>query len=378
MGLFSGLKGIAAVAAPIAGAYFGGPMGAQIGSMIGGKLAGDNIAGAANRGGNQYAGQMNRYGQAGMFKPVGVKTLYGESQFKTDPNTGQLTSASYESSPEVQAQQQQLGSMMDTSLGQAQQATNLQPQFQQAGQGLFDLGSQYTAQSPEALRQRYMQQQMDALRPYDVEQEQRLAAGVFGRGRGGLSVGAGGNPELQALAESRNRRNLQLSAQAEAASQQQLGFGAGLFDKGAGVMGAGYQNQLSALAPYQGQFQTQRDLESAAQQPFTMGLNAGATAMSGQQFNSNMGAKGAMGQLQAGQAGEAARYNIMQGLMGNKKLQDTAETGFGKAGEWLGNMFTPGGGIGGGSSTGGGYGMGQSQPTGGGSWMSSLGGLFGK
>ncbi len=46
----------------------------------------------------------------------------------------------------------------------------------------------------EELRQRYMQEQMDVLRPYDIEEEQRLASSVFGRGRGGLSVGAGGQP----------------------------------------------------------------------------------------------------------------------------------------------------------------------------------------
>lgn len=374
--MFSSLKGIAAAAAPIAGAYFGGPMGAQIGSMIGGQLAGNNLAGAVNQGANQYAGQMNKYGQMGMFKPVGVKTLYGESNFKTDPNTGQLTSADYTASPEVLAQQQQLGSMMETSLGQAQQATDLQPQFQQAGQGLFDLGQQYTAQSPEELRQRYMQQQMDVLRPYDVEQEQRLGASVFAKGAGGLSVGQGGNPYLQSLMESRNRRDLQLASQAELASQQQLGFGAGLFGKGSDVMGAGYQNQVAALAPYQGQFQTQRDLETAAQQSLQLGAELGKGAMGGGQFAADLGAKGAMGQLQAGQAGEAARYNIMQGLMGNKNLQESAQQGFGKAGEWLGNMFTPGGGIGGGSSTGGGYGMGQPAPVGGGDWMGKLGNMF--
>ena len=226
-----------------------------------------------------------------------------------------------------------------------------------------------------------MQQQMDVLRPYDVEQEQRLGASVFAKGAGGLSVGQGGNPYLQTLMEGRNRRDLQLASQAELASQQQLGFGAGLFGKGSDVMGAGYQNQVASLAPYQGQFQTQQNLETAAQQPFTMGMNAGATAMTGQQYGADQGAKGAMGQLQAGQAGEAARYNIMQGLMGNKGFQENAQQGFGQVGDWLGNMFTPGGGIGGGSleagmGSSGGNIMGQPAPVGGGDWMGKLGSIF--
>ena len=64
---------------------------------------------------------------------------------------------------------------------------------------MFNLGQSYLGETPDQMRQTYMQQQMDALRPYDIEQEQRLLAQGFGRGTTGLSVGAGGNPMLKAL-----------------------------------------------------------------------------------------------------------------------------------------------------------------------------------
>jgi hypothetical protein len=140
------------------------------------------------------------------------------------------------------------------------------------------LGQQYLAKSPEEARQTYLQQQMDVLRPYDIEEEQRLAAGVFGRGRGGLSVGTGGQPELQALAESRRRRDLQLAAQAEQAAQQRTNYGAGLFTTGAGLLGTGYQTQTAALSPFMSQFGAAQQLEETAQQPMQIGAALGSSS----------------------------------------------------------------------------------------------------
>ena len=340
------VKSVVGAAAPAIGTALGGPIGGAIGSAVGGAIAGRDIGQAVTAGGNQYAQQMSRLGQQGYFRPVGVTTRFGQSQFEVDPTTGALKSAGYTASPEVLARQAQLGGLMETSLGQAERAAALQPQYEQAAQGLFGLGQSYLAQTPEEARQRYMQQQMDVLRPYDIEEEQRLAAGVFGRGRGGLSVGAGGQPELQALAESRARRNLQLAAGAEQAAQQQIGFGAGLFGTGAGVLSSGYQTQAGALAPFQQQFQTQQALETAAQQPLQLGATLGQAAMGGGQFAAGLGAQGALGQLQAGQASEAARYNIMRGLMESPTVQQGTQQGLGmlgalgsKVGGYFGGLF---------------------------------------
>jgi len=218
------------------------------------------------------------------FRPVGITTRFGTAtpQF-TD---GRLSGYSYEAAPELQALQQQLSRIYGGSLGQAERAAALQPQFEQAATGLMGLGQQYLATTPEEARQKYMQQQLNMLRPYDIEQEQRLASSVFGRGRGGLSVGAGGQPELQALAESRARRNLALAANAEQAAQQQIGFGAGLFGTGAGIMGTGYQTQQAAMQPFFTQFGTAQQLEEVAQSPMQIGASLGAKTS---QFGSQAG-----------------------------------------------------------------------------------------
>jgi len=217
-----------------------------IGSIAGGLLgAGLNYLGgkkAANALGQQGALQMAAGQQAsGMaaFRPVAMTNVFGST-------TGQ---GGYQVSPEIAALQQQISGLYGSSLGQAEQAQAMMPQFQEAAQGLFGLGQQYLAQSPEEARQQYMSEQMAALRPYDIEEEERLGRSVFGRGRGGLSVGAAGQPELATLSEARNRRNLQLAADADRAAQQRIGFGAGLFGQAAGTLGAGYGIQSQALQP---------------------------------------------------------------------------------------------------------------------------------
>lgn len=233
------------------------------------------------------------------FRPIGITTRFGTATPQLTQE-GRLSGYEYAPSGELQSIQDQLARIYGPSLGQAERAAALQPQFEQAGMGLFGLGQQYVGQTPEEIRQRYMQQQRDVLRPYDIEEEQRLSAGVFGRGRGGLSVGAGGQPDLQALSESRRRRDLQLAAQADMAAQQQLGFGAGLFGQGAGVLGAGYQAQQASLAPFQTAFGLGGQAEEMAMQPMQIGAALGAKTA---QFG------GTAGQILQGGANTAAALN---------------------------------------------------------------------
>jgi hypothetical protein len=308
------LKDAISVAAPIVGGMVGGPVGAQIGSAIGGAISQRQLAKQAGETAAQYNARMQQLGQQGFFRPVAMKTLYGQSEFKVDPVTGAVTSASYTPSETVQEQQGRLGVMMGQGLTAAEQAVPFAEQFAAPAQGLFNIGQEYLSTTPEEARQRYMQQQMDVLRPYDIEEEQRLARTTFGRGAGGLSVGAGGNPYLQALQESRNRRNLQLAAQAEQAAQQQIGFGAQQLAKAGGLLGTGYDIMQGSLAPYQSYLANQARLEELAQQPLTMGANLGATAMTGQQYGADMSSQGALGLAQQQMAAAEGRNERMQGL----------------------------------------------------------------
>jgi len=211
------------------------------------------------------------------FRPVGITSRFGSSQFGFGPE-GRLESAGYTASPEIQALQDRFSALYGTSLGQAEQAQAAGIPLGTAGQSLFGLGAQYLAQSPEAAKQQYIREQMDLLRAPRQEEEQRLAASVFGRGRAGLNVGAAGQPELAALASARRTQELQLGAEAERAAQQRIGFGAGLFGTGAGLFGTQYGLQTQALAPFQQQFGVSQLLEQAAMQPLDIGAQLGGRA----------------------------------------------------------------------------------------------------
>jgi hypothetical protein len=223
-------------------------------SAVGGYLGGKKIADGLGKQGALLQAAGDKAAGMAQFKPIAMVA----NPFGSTTGTG-----GYTASPEIQALQQQLTGLYSGSLNQAEQAAALQPQYDQAAAGLFNLGQQYLSQSPEQARQTFMQQQMDALRPYDIEEEERLSRTAFGRGQGGLSVGAGGNPLLKQLQESRNRRNLQLAAGADQAAQQQIAFGQGLFGGAAQTSGLGYGLQQQALAPTASYLQ----LQEATTQP---------------------------------------------------------------------------------------------------------------
>lgn len=236
------------------------------------------------------------------FRPVGITTRFGSATPQIDPE-GRVGGYTYQGSPELVSLQDQLSRIYGTSLGQAERAAGYQPQFEQAAQGLFALGGEQIPQS----REQIIAEQQRLLRPYDIEEEQRLAASVFGRGRGGLSVGTGGNPELQALAEARSRRDQQLLANVDQTFMNRAQQAAGLFGAGGGVLGQGYQTQQAAVAPFTTQFQTAQNLEQVARQPMDIGTalgqqittantNAGNLLFGGQQAAAALQAQAAQAQ----------------------------------------------------------------------------------
>ena len=276
-----------------------GKIGGGIIGAVGGYLGGKKIAdGLGKQGALMQAAGEKAAGMA-QFKPVAmVATPFGST-------TG---TGGYTVSPEIQALQQQLSGLYSQSLGQAEQAQGMMPQFQQAAQGLLGLGQQYISQSPEQARQQYMSEQMAALRPYDIEEEQRLASTVFGRGRGGLNLSVGGQPELQALSEARNRRNLQLAAAADQAAQQRINFGSGLFGRGAETLGAGYNIQSQALQPTTDLLK----LQYAAQQP---ARELYQDALAEAQMKADIGARQGQLYLQ-GALPSASSYGMQGGVRG--------------------------------------------------------------
>lgn len=250
-------------------------------SLIGSSMAGRSAERAARTSADAQLEAARIAAEEQRFRPVGVSTRFGTSQFTFDG--GRLSGAGYTASPEIRALQDRLSALYGTSLGQAEEAQAAAMPLQAAGRRLFGLGEQYLAESPEAARNRFMREQQALLEPSRMREEARIGAGAFGRGRAGLNVGATGQPELFALAQARREQDLALAAQAEQAAQQRIGFGTSLFGTGANLYGTSYQMPVQALAPFQTQFGVAQQLEQVAQQPLDIGAQLGGrTATAGQ------------------------------------------------------------------------------------------------
>jgi hypothetical protein len=296
--------------------------GAALG-LGGSYLAGKSAESAAGTSANAQLAAAQIAAEEQRFRPVGMTTRFGTSTFGFD-DAGRLSSAGYQASPEIQALQDRLAALYGRGLGFAEGAEAAAAPLGGAAQGLFSLGQQYMAQSPEQARQQYINEQMALLDPIRAREEDRLASSVFGRGRAGLNIGDMGQPELFALASARRGQDLQLAAQAEQAAQQRLGFGAGLFGTGAGLLGTQYGLQTQALAPFQTQFGTQQLLEQAAQQPLDIGAQLGGrTATAGANVGQSLlsgGLGAAQTQLQGSLVGPSLMANNLAGF-GQQYLQ---------------------------------------------------------
>ena len=232
------------------------------------------------------------------FRPVGISTRFGQSQFQYGPE-GRLSGASYTTSPEVQALQDRLSALYGDSLGLAERAVG-------PAQTLFGLGQQYLAQTPEQARAQYLQEQYAMLDPIRQREEQRLGASVFGRGRAGLNIGDVGQPELAALATARRTQDLQLAAGAEQAARDRIAYGTGLFGEAGRV-------QTSALAPFQTQIGISQELERAGQQPLDIGAQLGGRT-------ATAGASAGQSLLQGGLAAAQTRLGGQQQQIGTRNL----------------------------------------------------------
>jgi hypothetical protein len=292
-------------------------------SLLGSSLAGSSAKKAAQTSADAQLQAAQIAAEEQRFRPVGTTTRFGTSQFGFDAD-GRLSSAGYTASPEIQALQDRLSALYGQGLGYAERAGAAAAPLGGAAQGLFNLGGQYLGQSPDAIRNQYIQEQMALLDPMRQREEERLGASVFGRGRAGLNIGDMGQPELFALASARRTQDLQLAAQAEQAAQQRIGFGAGLFGTGAGLLGTEYGLQTQAMAPFQTQFGTQQLLEQAAQQPLDIGAQLGGrTATAGANVGQTLlsgGLGAAQTQLQGGLVGPSLLANNLSGF-GQQYLQ---------------------------------------------------------
>jgi hypothetical protein len=314
-----------------AAAVFGGLsyLGAQ--EQAGAMENAANVSAAAQR----YAAR--QAAEAAKFRPVGITSRYGTSNFQFDKN-GYLTGAGYNVSPELKAYQDRLMGLTGGALTQAEQAQQQYQPLSQAATGLFGLGQQYLAQSPEEVAAQYMSRQQDLLAPSRERQMAQLQNQLFQQGRGGLSVGATGTrpsgaaglgattPEMEAYYNAIAQQDAQLAANAQQAGQQNVAFGAGLFGTGAGMLGQYQAGQVGALSPFTTYLGAGQTIESLGQQPLDIGAQLGGRAATA---GANVGQSLLQGGLAAARTQQAgAGYSplggLLQGLGNNQRLQ----TGF--------------------------------------------------
>lgn len=295
--------------------------------LLGGVLGGNSASDAASTQANAQLEAARIAAEAQKFRPVGVTTAFGSSQFGTDAS-GNVNSAGYTLSPELAAQRDAFLAQMGGS------GMDIAAQAAQAGQGLFGLGQGYLAQSPEAASQQWLQAQQAALAPGQEQQLAGIRNQQLQQGRSGLAVGAtsaGGmgasNPELQAYYNSLAQTNLGLQGQAQEQGRAQTQFGQGLLGAGIDLTSQGYN-------PYKTQFGLAQGLESAGQGALDIGLNVGGRVT---QAGSNVA--NALFQGSNNAANTMAQSNAyspwgsaLTGLSNNQQLQTGLSNYFGNQG----------------------------------------------
>jgi hypothetical protein len=309
--------------------------------LIGGMMQADSARSAARTQADAQLKAAQLAAEEARFRPVGVTTRFGSSQFQTDPS-GRVSGASYNLAPELQAYQDRFRRLSGGALSQAEMAGQQYAPLTGAASNLYSLGERYIQQTPEQVAQQYMARQQDLLAPSRERQMAQLQNQLFNTGRGGLSVGATGirpggglglsasNPEMEAYYNALAQQDLQLANQAQTAGQEQLKFGAGLFGVGSDLYNQYQLGQVGALRPFEAYFGQEKAIEGVGQQPLDIGINLGAKGMSPSAANALF----AGGTNAAGTMAQANAYNplataLIQGSQ-NPQLQNAISSfGFG-------------------------------------------------
>ena len=312
-------------------------MGSLVGGVLGtlgGIVSGNKAAGAAREQAAALREAGNQAFESSRFRPVGITTRFGSSNFTVDPKTGALTGAGYTASPEIAAIQDRLMSQLggagfdisNQTLGRSSRLfglgeqllpttteTSASPEAMAYATQLRGLSGQVmpTSYDPTAAAQKYVEQQQGLLQPGREKALSGIRQNLFNTGRAGLAVAQGGNlaasnPEMQAYYNAMAQQDAQLAAQGTQMGRQQLAedirLGTGLsadalsaqqraeaiarqnmlgnIEAGTGLFGRGVDLATAGYRPMATQFDFLKSLESSAQQPLTLGMDLGNTASS--------------------------------------------------------------------------------------------------
>lgn len=279
--------------------------------------------------------------EAAKFKPVGVTTNFGQSKFGYDA-AGNLTSAGYDLSPEMKAQQAALLGSSRGLLTQFSNAPEATAPMGAAAQQAMALGRSYLGTTPQAQAQKYYNEQMALLRPtrerdYADLESRLMAQGRLGLATGGTSTLGASNPEMEALFNAQRMQDLQLAAQSTQGGMDYAKFGAGMVGTGGDLLGGMYRTQTGAFAPYQTALGGATTIEGLGQQAMDTGTAIGAKTSTA---NANVGSL--LGQGMISSAATMQPYNayspwggLLSGLSGGmqqyqqqQQLNPMAGTGY--------------------------------------------------
>jgi hypothetical protein len=306
-------------------------MGSVVSSVVGAITGGNKAEDAGNLAAAQQRQAAETASYAAQFRPVGMTTRFGTSQFtrEIDPRTGMpyVSSAGYTAAPELASLQERLFGQFGQGMTQAEQMGQQYAPLGGAAQNLFGLGQQYLATSPEQAAQDYVKSQQGLLAGGREQQLSGIRNKLFQTGRSGLATGGTStgmqatNPEMAAYYNALAQQDAQIAAQGEQAGQQRAMFGAGLFGTGAGLLGTQTQGQVGAYAPLQNLLGMSGTIEQYAQQPYQLGMQLGSAALPGQTAGANMYNQGfqqaAQSQLSGSMQKAAAQAQFMSSLIGS-------------------------------------------------------------
>ena len=330
-------------------------MGSLVGSVVGGAFgyAGAKKQAAAQEAAARTAADAQTRAaqiaaEEARFRPIGITTRFGSSQFGYGPD-GRVSSAGYTVDPELRAYQDRLMSAAGQGLGSVEAAPGAYAPLVGGAQRLFDLGSQYVAQSPEDVAARYIQQQQNLLAPSRERQFSQLQNQLFNTGRGGLAVGATGtrpgggmglgaaNPEMEAYYNALAQQDAALAAQGMQEGQRQTAFGAGLFGTGAGLLGSYNQGLVGSYAPFLTGLGAAGQVEQLGMEPLTIGAALGGRIANPTGASALLqGGMGAANAIQRG-TGSSPMGGLLSGIGQSIGSQNFGNANFGM----YGNSIAP-------------------------------------
>jgi hypothetical protein len=222
--------------------------------------------------------------EANKFRPVGVTTRFGTSNFGYDA-AGNVTTAGYTPSAEITGYQDRLRALAGQGMTDIEAARAAYQPLTGAAKSLFSLGESYLSKSPEAVAADYISKQQALISPSRQTQLAELQNKLFQQGRGGAATAQGGSlmatsPELAAYYNALAQQDLVLAAQADQEARNRITFGSGLFDTGANLQNRFYSGQTAAYAPFTTAMDTSSALESLAERPFGLGVELGGKVSS--------------------------------------------------------------------------------------------------